>query len=267
MRNRISSILLIAFFALSAIAHYLKWDSILQFVISAISVIFVAGFLGKATENVAHYAGQRLGGFLNATFGNAAELIIAIFLVKEGLFDMVKASLTGSIIGNLLLVLGLSIFAGGLKFKIQNYNVSLAGLNGSLMIVAIIALFIPAVFLNTHSITQKDTNTLSLIVAGLLILAYIAWLLFSMVTHKNYLADVTEDRDEELPHEHAPAWSKKNQSSIWCSQQSWLPSSVNGWWARSKSSLRNLDLANCLSVHSLWPSSVMRPNTVPSCLP
>ena len=64
MRNRISSILLIAFFALSAIAHYLKWDSILQFVISAISVIFVAGFLGKATENVAHYAGQRLGGIL-----------------------------------------------------------------------------------------------------------------------------------------------------------------------------------------------------------
>ncbi|WP_342551950.1 calcium/proton exchanger [Paenibacillus sp. FSL R7-0652] len=209
MRNRISSFLLIAFFALSAIAHYLKWDSILQFVISAISVIFVAGFLGKATENVAHYAGQRLGGFLNATFGNAAELIIAIFLVKEGLFDMVKASLTGSIIGNLLLVLGLSIFAGGLKYKIQNYNVSLAGLNGSLMIVAIIALFVPAVFLNTHSITQRDTNTLSLIVAGLLILAYIAWLLFSMVTHKSYLADVTDDKDEELPHEHAPAWSKK----------------------------------------------------------
>ncbi|WP_145045470.1 MULTISPECIES: calcium/proton exchanger [Paenibacillus] len=209
MRNRISSILLIVTFALSAIAHYMKWDSILQFVISAISVIFVAGFLGKATENVAHYAGQRLGGFLNATFGNAAELIIAIFLVKEGLFDMVKASLTGSIIGNLLLVLGLSIFAGGLKFKIQNYNVSLAGLNGSLMIVAIIALFIPAVFLNTHSITQQDTNTLSLIVAGLLIVAYIAWLLFSMVTHKKYLADVTVDEDEELPHEHAPEWSKK----------------------------------------------------------
>lgn len=122
---------------------------------SAVAVVFVAGFLGRATESVAHYAGQRLGGFLNATFGNAAELIIAFFLVKEGLFDMVKASLTGSIIGNLLLVLGLSIFAGGMKFKVQNFNVTLAGMNGSLMIVAVIALFVPAMFFNTHSITEK----------------------------------------------------------------------------------------------------------------
>ncbi|MWV45153.1 calcium/proton exchanger [Paenibacillus sp. HJL G12] len=208
MKKWLSPILLIAFFVLSAIAHYAAWDPIVQFILAAISVIFVAGFLGKATENVAHYAGQRLGGFLNATFGNAAELIIAIFLVKEGLFDMVKASLTGSIIGNLLLVLGLSIFAGGAKFKIQSFNKSLAGMNGSLMIVAVIALFVPAVFLNTHSITTSDTKTLSLIVAGILIVAYIAWLIFSMITHKDYLADVSEDSDEDLPHEHAPEWSK-----------------------------------------------------------
>ncbi|MXO80764.1 cation transporter, partial [Paenibacillus sp. OT2-17] len=106
MKKWLSPALLIATFALSAVAHYTHWNAIAQFVICAISVVFVAGFLGRATESVAHYAGQRLGGFLNATFGNAAELIIAIFLVKEGLYDMVKASLTGSIIGNLLLVLG-----------------------------------------------------------------------------------------------------------------------------------------------------------------
>jgi Ca2+:H+ antiporter len=200
--------LLIAFFVVSAIGHYAGWDPTLQFILSAISVIFTAGFLGKATESVAHYAGQRLGGFLNATFGNAAELIIAIFLVKEGLFDMVKASLTGSIIGNLLLVLGLSIFAGGLKFKIQSFNVSLAGMNGSLMIVSVIALFVPAVFLSTNSITTNDTKVLSLIVAGILIVAYIAWLIFSMITHKNYLSDVTEDTEEGLPHEHVPEWSR-----------------------------------------------------------
>lgn len=206
MKKWLSPFLLVAFFVLSGIAHYAGWDSTIQFVLAAISVIFVAGFLGKATESVAHYAGQRLGGFLNATFGNAAELIIAIFLVKEGLFDMVKASLTGSIIGNLLLVLGLSIFAGGLKFKIQNFNVSLAGMNGSLMIVAVISLFVPAVFLNTHAITTSDSKTLSLIVAGMLIVAYIFWIIFSMITHKDYLADVTEN--EELPHEHTPEWSK-----------------------------------------------------------
>lgn len=121
---------------------------------------------------------------------------------------MVKASLTGSIIGNLLLVLGASLFAGGLKYKVQNFNISLAGLSGSLMIVAVIALFVPAVFLNTHVITDSESDTLSLIVAGTLIIAYIAWLIFSMITHKDYLADVTEQKDEELPHEHAPVWSR-----------------------------------------------------------
>jgi Ca2+:H+ antiporter len=208
LKKWLSPALLIATFALSAVAHYTHWNAIAQFVICAISVVFVAGFLGRATESVAHYAGQRLGGFLNATFGNAAELIIAIFLVKEGLYDMVKASLTGSIIGNLLLVLGASLFAGGLKYKVQNFNISLAGLSGSLMIVAVIALFVPAVFLNTHVITDNESDTLSLIVAGTLIVAYIAWLIFSMITHKDYLADVTEQKDEELPHEHAPVWSR-----------------------------------------------------------
>ncbi|WP_311078799.1 calcium/proton exchanger [Paenibacillus polymyxa] len=208
MKKWLSPALLIATFALSAVAHYTHWNAIAQFAICAISVVFVAGFLGRATESVAHYAGQRLGGFLNATFGNAAELIIAIFLVKEGLYDMVKASLTGSIIGNLLLVLGASLLAGGLKYKVQNFNISLAGLSGSLMIVAVIALFVPAVFLNTHVITDSESDTLSLIVAGTLIVAYIAWLIFSMITHKDYLSDVTEQKDEELPHEHAPVWSR-----------------------------------------------------------
>ncbi|UNK20225.1 calcium/proton exchanger [Paenibacillus sp. N3/727] len=208
MKKWLSPALLVITFLLSAAGHFLGWNFTLQFILSAVSVIFVAGFLGKATESVAHYAGQRLGGFLNATFGNAAELIIAILLVKQGLYDMVKASITGSIIGNLLLVLGLSLFAGGLKFKIQKYNVTLAGLNGSLMILGIIALFIPAVFLNTHSITESDTKFLSLIVAGILIAAYLAWLLFSMITHKSYLADVSDSGDQELPHEHGPTWSK-----------------------------------------------------------
>ncbi|AJS57840.1 calcium/proton exchanger [Paenibacillus sp. IHBB 10380] len=209
MKKWMSPSLLFITFILSALGHFAGWDPTVQFVLSAISIIFVAGFLGKATESVSHYAGQRLGGFLNATFGNAAELIIAIFLVKEGLYDMVKASLTGSIIGNLLLVLGLSLFAGGLKFKVQKFNVSLAGMNGSLMILAVIALFVPAVFFNTHSITESGTKTLSLVVAGILIVAYIAWLIFSMITHKAYLGDVTEDNQEETPHEHKPQWSKR----------------------------------------------------------
>lgn len=208
MKKYLSPSLLVLFFALSAIGHFAHWSATLQFIISSIAVIFVAGFLGRATESVAHYAGQRLGGFLNATFGNAAELIIGILLVREGFFDMVKASITGSIIGNLLLVLGLSLFFGGLKHKIQRYNVTLAGMNGSLMIVAIIALFVPAIFLQTHVLHEDDRTAVSLVVAGILITAYLLWLVFSMITHKKYLADVTDKEDQELPHEHPPVWSK-----------------------------------------------------------
>ncbi|NQX65602.1 calcium/proton exchanger [Paenibacillus alba] len=199
MKGKLFYVGLILAFILSAVAHYTHLNATLQFVISAIAVIFVAGFLGKATESVAHYAGDRMGGFLNATFGNAAELIIAIFLVKDGMFEVVKASLTGSIIGNLLLVLGLSIFAGGLKFKEQSFNVKLASHNSSLMILGVIALFIPAIF--AGGLTTKETSSMSLIVAILLIAAYLLWLLFSMVTHKDVLSDAAVEHGEAL-------WSK-----------------------------------------------------------
>lgn len=194
---------LILSFALSAVAHYMgspAFNPTLQFFISAAAIIFVAGFLGKATESVAQYAGERLGGFLNATFGNAAELIIAIFLVKDGMFNIVKASITGSIIGNMLLVLGLSALLGGLKYKEQQFNVKLAGHNASLMLLAVIALFIPAAF--ARSLTTEETETLSIIVSVILIIAYLLWLLFSMITHKNELSD------KVLEHGDA-AWSKR----------------------------------------------------------
>lgn len=197
--------LLAVFFVLSAIAHYAHMNTVFQFVVSAIAVVFVAGFLGKSTEAVSHYAGQRLGGFLNATFGNAAELIIAIFLVKEGLFEMVKASLTGSIIGNLLLVLGASAFAGGLKFKEQKFNVHLAGQNASLMLLGVIALFVPAIFVKTEHIGGTDAFRMSEIVSGLLIVAYVGWLIYSMITHKSFLED---HADTQAAHGEVPTWSK-----------------------------------------------------------
>lgn len=202
MKQKLFYTILIAGFALSAIAHYSGMNSTLQFVFCCIAVIFAAGFMGKATESVAHYAGQRIGGFLNATFGNAAELIIAIFLVRDGLHDMVKASITGSIIGNMLLVLGLSVLCGGLKFRVQNFNVKLAGYNASMMLLAVVALFIPALF--AKSFTTKETNTLSMVVAVILIIAYVLWLLFSMVTHKDELKD-SEAEDDEA---HEINWGK-----------------------------------------------------------
>lgn len=206
VKTKIFYAALVVLFAASAAGHYLHWGMIVNFILSAGAILLLAAFLGKATESVAHYAGERVGGFLNATFGNATELIIAIFLVKEGMFEMVKASLTGSIIGNLLFVLGLSLFCGGLKYKVQSFNANLARMNGSLMVLATIALFVPAVFFNTHTISDASVTTLSLIVAGVLILAYILWLVFSMMTHKDILAE--EQKEEGPTLEEAPAWSK-----------------------------------------------------------
>ncbi|TVY00738.1 calcium/proton exchanger [Cohnella terricola] len=197
--------LLIATFILSALSHYMHWGAEAEFVSAGLAILFAAGLLGKATESVAHYAGQRLGGFLNATFGNAAELIIAIFLIKEGLFDIVKASLTGAIIGNLLLVLGASALVGGLKFKEQKFNVHLAGQNASLMLLGIIALFIPAIFVKTEHISEHDTMKISIAVAAFLILAYAGWMMYSMFTHKDLLEDHV---DTKADHGESPGWTK-----------------------------------------------------------
>lgn len=206
VRQKLFYIVLVLSFVASGAAHYAGLANTLQFVLSCIAIIFVAGFLGKATESVAHYSGERLGGFLNATFGNAAELIIAIILIKDAifkdepfLFDMVKASITGSIIGNMLLVLGISVLLGGLKFKTQRFNPKLAAHNASLMLLAVIALFIPAVF--AKQLAPAKTETFSIVVAVILIVAYLLWLLFSMVTHKDELSDEIIEHGEAL-------WSK-----------------------------------------------------------
>lgn len=208
-----------ALFLASAVAHYGGFPATLQFILAAAAVVFVAGFLGKATESVAHYAGERVGGFLNATFGNAAELIISIFLVRKGMFDMVKASITGSIIGNMLLVLGLSVLAGGLKFKTQNFNIRLASHNASLMLLAVIALFIPAFF--AHGLTKPEMNHFSLIVSVILIIAYLMWLFFSMVTHKDQLSDEQVEHGEAL-------WSKK-QSLLYLLLATVMVAFVSEW--------------------------------------
>ncbi|SHE69988.1 Ca2+:H+ antiporter [Seinonella peptonophila] len=187
MKNKWFYPLLILSTVFSVVAHFLLANESVKFIASCLSLLLWAALLGKSTESVAHYAGERLGGLLNATFGNAAELIIAIFLIKAGLFDMVKASITGSVIGNLLLVLGLSLLVGGMKFKMQHFNPILAGHNASLMMLSVIALFIPAVFIS--DLTPSDINTLSLIMAGLLIIGYLLWLYFSLFTHKKELSE------------------------------------------------------------------------------
>lgn len=151
------------------------------------AIIPLAGWLGRATEHLAERTGEGVGGLLNATFGNAAELIIALLALSKGLHDVVKASLTGSIIGNVLLVLGASIFAGGLRYKTQKFNAVGARTQSTMLTLATVSLVAPAAFhyLGGTAAIPKESG-LSLEIAVVLLLTYFAGLWFSLRTHKDY---------------------------------------------------------------------------------
>jgi len=174
------SVLLLAF-PLTLLAEYGNWGPISVFLFAALGVIPMAGYIGEATEALAHYTGPKIGGLLNATLGNAAELIITLVAIREGLFDLVKASITGSILGNLLLVLGMSIFLGGIKNGIQHFDKRQAGNHATLLILSILALVIPSLF--SHSIggdTDPKVEALSLGVAGVMIVLYALGIIYSL---------------------------------------------------------------------------------------
>lgn len=137
---------LIAVAPFALIARLMNADPGIVFVLSAIALVPLAKLIGDATEELAVYTGPKLGGLLNATLGNAAELIITIFALRAGLLELVRASITGSIIGNLLIVLGLSLLLGGFKNGIQKFDRRTAGMNATLLILAVVALAVPSIF-------------------------------------------------------------------------------------------------------------------------
>lgn len=153
------------------------------FLVSALALIPLAGLLGRATEEAAVYTGPKIGALLNATLGNAAELIITIIALREGLIDVVKASIAGSIIGNILVVLGLSLFLGGLKHGTQVFDAKTAGTNATMMALAVVALSIPAVFALGPPGTRPTEQNIALLSDGLaivLIVVYAMYILFSL---------------------------------------------------------------------------------------
>lgn len=160
---------------------YFKFNGneIAMFFTACLSIIPLAGMMGEATENLACYLGERAGGLLNATFGNATELLITIFALQAGLITVVQASIAGSILGNILLVLGLSILVGGLKNGEQRFDRVHVNNQTNLMFLAIIAMIIPAVFFQTEK-QHHALEEFSLIVAAILLLCYFAGLLFAM---------------------------------------------------------------------------------------
>jgi len=173
-------------------------SAVSRFIFSALSVIPLAGLMGDATEEIAEFSGPGIGGLLNATFGNAAELILGLFSVFNNLDTLVKASITGSIIGNVLLVMGMSMFAGGMKHRIQKFNKTAIGTSATVCVMASIAITIPAV--TTSSSNGTEENHLSVGVAIILILSYCVMLIFSLITHKEFFAgEEANDGEKKEP--------------------------------------------------------------------
>ncbi|HEV7663990.1 MAG TPA: calcium/proton exchanger [Chloroflexota bacterium] len=168
---------LLVFAPLAVAARLFGAPPLLVFIAACLGLVPLAGLIGHATGQVALHLGAQYGGLLNATFGNAAELIITVLALHAGLFTLVKASITGSIIGNTLLVLGVALLAGGLRHGLLRYNVRLAGLNASLMILAVAGLVLPALF-STFVRDATRTEELSVMVALILVLSYAAYLVF-----------------------------------------------------------------------------------------
>jgi Ca2+:H+ antiporter len=186
--------LLLIFVPITIVLEVVKADPLAIFLSAGVAIVPLAGMLGRATEHLTAHVGAGLGGLLNASLGNAAELIIALVALREGLHDVVKASLTGSILGNILLVLGVSMLAGGLKYERQRFNQTAAGMGASLLLLAAVGLIIPALF----HFTAADRGAaiereLSLEISIVLFAIYVTSLMFTLRTHKHVFAGEAHD--------------------------------------------------------------------------
>lgn len=196
--------LLLVFVPAAVVLEYLVHPGpIYVFAASALAIVPLAGLMGKATEYLAARLGHGLGGLLNATFGNAAELIIAVLALRAGLHDLVKASITGSIIGNLLLVFGLSALAGGMRYPVQRFNRTAAGIGTTMLALSSISLLVPAIFHLLARGAQASERQLSLEISVVLFVTYGLGLLFSLKTHR-HLYD-----GERLERAQAEGWSPR----------------------------------------------------------
>jgi len=196
--RRPSLLWLLVFVPISIVAD-LTGHQTTTFVTAALAVVPLAGLIGEATSEIAVRLGPRAGGLLNATFGNLTELIVAVFLIESGDVAIVKASLIGSIVGNLLFVLGLSFVAGGIRQKEMTFSAQAASVHSSSMVLAVAALVVPAILvLSTPTVGQSEKEVVSVVVAGVLIVLYLAALAFMQVTHAHLFR--TPEQDE------APSW-------------------------------------------------------------
>jgi Ca2+:H+ antiporter len=191
---------LLVFVPISLVAELAR-QSLLIFITSGLAIIPLAGLLGRATDQLAVHIGPRLGGLLNATFGNLTELIVAVLLIRAGDFEIVKASLIGSIVGNLLLVLGVSLFVGGLRFGEQAFSARAAGVHTGSLVLAVAGLGVPALLTAASpNLSTSHREIVSAGVAATLIVLYASALVFMQFTHAHLFR--TPESNEQ------PEWSR-----------------------------------------------------------
>jgi Ca2+:H+ antiporter len=190
----------------SAVLQLAGGNELMIFLASAGAILPLAGLIGRSTDQLALHTGPRIGGLVNATFGNVTELVIAFFLILDDQVDIVKASLTGSIIGNLLLVLGLSFLLGGLKHEEQTYNARAASIHATSLVLAVTGLLMPALFAlgGRESFAQREV--VSGTVAAVLMILYAAALLFTLVTHEHLFRTPSP--------EERPEWSRRKAIGV-----------------------------------------------------
>ncbi|MDQ4017757.1 MAG: calcium/proton exchanger [Thermoproteota archaeon] len=202
--------ILLIFAPIAAALEFAHADHLVLFVISAIALIPLAKLIGDSTEHLATYYGPTAGSLLNVTFGNAAEIIIAVTAISAGLLDLVKASITGAIIGNILLILGLSVIAGGFRYKEQSFSRENIGTQSSMLFLAIIGLAVPTILASTilsPSENQGQVQLLSDALAIILLIVYILGIVFTFVTHKHLFTP--PETAEDIQQSHGTHWSKK----------------------------------------------------------
>lgn len=201
---------LLFFIPVMLIASLLEINESLIFFSACLSIIPLAAIIGIATEQISFYTSPKVSGLLNATMSNVPELFIGLFAVKAGLYKLVLASMAGSIIGNILLVLGVSIFTGGLRYKYQTFSKSNARSNFVLLCFAAISIIIPITLkyaLSGHKDSNAALVSISFGLAILMVSIYVLGLVFSLITHKNLFTrnDIAEDTEETT--DTPPKWS------------------------------------------------------------
>lgn len=195
---------MLLFIPLSVLVAITTENATMQFIIATLAIIPLARILGYATNEIALQTNPTIGGLVSATFGNIIELIVAIFALREGLVRVVQASIVGSILGNILLLTGMSVFIGGLRHKYQQFNNKAANVSSTMLIIAVVGVTIPSLY-NFTNPSSPHIPLLSDAVALVLAIVYIGGLFFSLWTHK----DLFDASDEIKATHQKPSLSKK----------------------------------------------------------